>query len=405
MKTMFHLMCECSETFTNYFLANPNEAINIDAKDILSRYTNDIIGTVGFGIKCDSLNDRNNEFYMMGKEATDFSGFWKIISFTIAFTAPSLATVCFICLALIFPRVIIIFFLQKLGIRVFSKKVANYFTKVISETIKFREEKNVRRPDLLQQLIETRKPDKEDVELSSKEAGFAATEEEFLKTTTKHYLTDGDITAQALILFLGGFETVSQPLAFLCYELAINSDIQKRLRNEIEETLKNCKDGKVTYEAITKMKYLDMVISEILRKYPPFVTVDRMCVKPYVIEPKLSSEKPVLIDQNQMIWYSPYALHHDENYFPNPDKFDPERFNDENKTTIKPYTYVPFGLGPRNCIGSRFALLESKILIFHLLQKFDLLATKETIVPMQYKTGVVNIAPAKPIILTMKARC
>lgn len=74
MKAMFSLITESAEQFTEYFTTNPDKAICLDIKDALTRYANDVIATTAFGIKCDSLKDRSNEFYLMGKEATNFSG-------------------------------------------------------------------------------------------------------------------------------------------------------------------------------------------------------------------------------------------------------------------------------------------------------------------------------------------
>lgn len=79
--------------------------------------------------------------------------------------------------------------------------------------------------------------------------------------------------------------------------------------------------------------------------------MDRRCAKPYVILPVHSNEKPIKIEPGQAIGIPIHAVHMNENYFPNPQKFDPERFSDENKHKIKPGTYMPFGVGPRNCIG------------------------------------------------------
>lgn len=127
-------------------------------------------------------------------------------------------------------------------------------------------------------------------------------------------------------------------------------------------------------------------------------------MKPYIIQPTRPNEKPILLDKDQMLWLSPYAIQRDEKYYPNPERFDPERFNDDNRHNITPYIYYPFGIGPRNCIGSRFALLEIKLLFYHLIRKFTLIPTKETIIPLTYRKAAVNIMPEKPIILTMQLR-
>lgn len=94
MKQMFHLMTEVGENFIKYFEKNPTECVDVDMKDVLTRYTNDIIGTVAFGIRCDSLKDKNNEFYMMGKEATNFNNVWKNLQFFLMIISTKLAKVC-----------------------------------------------------------------------------------------------------------------------------------------------------------------------------------------------------------------------------------------------------------------------------------------------------------------------
>ncbi|KAH0999851.1 hypothetical protein HUJ04_005341, partial [Dendroctonus ponderosae] len=177
-------------------------------------------------------------------------------------------------------------------------------------------------------------------------------------------LTDADIAAQAMVFCLGGFDTISNAMSVGSYELAVNKEIQNKLRSEIVETHR-LNGGKVTYDSLLKMKYMDKVISEILRKWPPAGVVDRVATKPYTIEPVNADEKPVHLKLGDLFWIPMFGFHRDPKNFENPTKFDPERFSDENKGNIKPYTYVPFGAGPRNCIASRFALLELKTLFYH----------------------------------------
>ncbi|XP_026332428.1 cytochrome P450 9e2-like, partial [Hyposmocoma kahamanoa] len=76
-----------------------------------------------------------------------------------------------------------------------------------------------------------------------------------------------------------------------------------------------------------------------------------------------------------------WAIHRNPKYHPNPDNFDPERFSEENKHKIQPYTYMPFGLGPRNCIGSRFALCEVKVVLYQLLNSFEVSPSNQTTIP------------------------
>jgi len=138
------------------------------------------------------------------------------------------------------------------------------------------------------------------------------------------------------------------------------------------------------------MKYLDMVVCEILRKWPPAVVVDRVCTKPYIIEPVTPDEKSIHLNVGDVLALPIQGIHRDPNFYPNPEKFDPERFSDENKDSIRPYTYIPFGAGPRNCIGSRFALLEAKALLYNLLLNFEIVPTKQTKIPLVLNKKTFN---------------
>ncbi|KAJ8965319.1 hypothetical protein NQ314_004213 [Rhamnusium bicolor] len=179
-------------------------------------------------------------------------------------------------------------------------------------------------------------------------------------------------------------------MCFTAYELATNPDVQDKLRAEIHATLEECGD-KLTYDGLLKMKYMDMVVSESLRKWPNEAAVDRVCNKPYTINPATPEEKPLYLEKGAVLWLPIFAIHRDPQYYPDPDRFDPERFNDENKGKINPYTYCPFGLGPRNCIGSRFALLETKIIFFYILQHFELVPVEKSQIPLKISKTSVNM--------------
>lgn len=152
----------------------------------------------------------------------------------------------------------------------------------------------------------------------------------------------------ALIFFLAGFETTATVMTFLAYEVCVNPDVQQKLYEEIVEIESNLNGKRINYETLQKMKYLDQVVSECLRKWTTPLT-DRMCVKEYDCEYGDGAE--FRFEKGVTFWIPIYGIHHDPNYFPEPEKFDPERFSDENKHNIVPGTYMPFGVGPRNCIG------------------------------------------------------
>jgi cytochrome P450 family 9 len=129
-------------------------------------------------------------------------------------------------------------------------------------------------------------------------------------------------------------------MAFLVYELMANPDTQKKLQVEIDAVNKQLEGKNVTYDIVQSMKYMDQVVCETLRKWPAAPMVDRLCVKDYEIE---YDDKNFLIEKGKNFYIPIYGFHHDEKYFKNPEKFDPERFSDENKANIDPDTYLPFG--------------------------------------------------------------
>lgn len=368
MKLMFELMRECGEQFTSHFEETyGDETVELELKDAFQRFGTDVIASCAFGVKCDSQRERNNDFYLMGKEMTDMASFRKRMMFFVMFISPKLA--------------------QFFGFTFFPKKVEDFFLDLVRSTVEYREKNNIIRPDMIHLLMEARNGRlQHDALENTKDTGFATVEESAIgkdrrNKTEKQEITLEIMTAQALLFFFGGFDSAAT-LASLCsYELALNPDIQERLREEIHETLREC-NGKITYEALINMKYMDMVVAEALRKWPPGSVADRLCVKDYTIEPRCPGEPRINLKEGDKIWIPYIGLHRDEKYFPDPERFDPERFNDENKANIKPYTYFPFGSGPRNCIASRFALLETKTAMFYLLNKYELTVIDRTPIPL-----------------------
>jgi len=158
--------------------------------------------------------------------------------------------------------------------------------------------------------------------------------------------------------------------------LAKNPEIQEELYREISEVRESLNGKPVTYEALLKMKFMDMVVSEGLRIQPPAAQIDRTCTKTYQLD--LGNGKSVTIQKGEVVFLPFYSLHHDPEYFPNSEKFDPYRFSDDNKDSIVTGSYLPFGNGPRACIGSRFALMEAKLLLFNVVANFEIKQSAKT---------------------------
>ncbi|XP_066991533.2 cytochrome P450 9e2 [Anabrus simplex] len=358
MKNMFHFMNQCGLQLGDYLhneisKQQPGKPYVLEMKDLFTRFTNDVIATSAFGVQVDSLKEKNNHFYTMGKSVTNFTG---IRYFTL--------------LGFLFVPKLMEFF--RIGL--FGKKEKQFFSDLVHQTISTREREGIVRPDMIHLLMQARKgelkAEHEESDVFVNGSGKAK----------KIDLTDEDIEAQAMIFFLAGFDTASTLLSFTSVLLATHENVQRKLQQEVDEMLGD--DHKLTYEKVQKMKYLDMVISESLRIYPPAPIIDRMCVKNYTI-PATDKHPEYTIKKREGIWIPVYAIHHNPEYYPDPEKFDPERFSDENKNSIQPYTYLPFGIGPRLCIGQRFALLEAKVALIHILSRFNLTVVEKTPLPLR----------------------
>ena len=207
-------------------------------------------------------------------------------------------------------------------------------------------------------------------------------------------LTDEEIISQSFIFLLAGYETTANTLAYACYLLATNPDTQQKLINEIDA---NCPDtNSIDYECVQGLPYLDMIISETLRMYPPVFFINREIKEEAVID-------GIHVSKDYMVAIPVYGIHHNPKIWPKPEQFIPERFTPEEKAKHRPCSFLPFGNGPRNCIGMRLALVEAKIGLVKILQNVELILIKETEIPLKLRaTG--SLSPANGIYLGFRKR-
>ncbi|KAL5286037.1 hypothetical protein ACFFRR_007615 [Megaselia abdita] len=336
MRAMFELIRDIGEETVTFLKTTGQTELNV--KDFLSRYANDVIATTAFGFQINSNKDPENEFFKMGQEVT--SG---------AFGLKFLFTSNFSKIANFFKMDLI------------TERQRSYYMKLILDTMKYRKDNKVFRPDLLNIIMEMR-------------------EGQDNKKSSRHW-KDVELVSQCFAFFFAAFDTVSSTMSFICQELMENQDCQDKLREEILEIADTLEGKPLSYEALTLMKYTDCVISEAMRKWPAAGQLDRICTKAIVLHDP-ETGKDVYIQKGDNIQISNVGLQRDPKYFPNPLKFDPERFNEENKKSINPNTLTSFGLGPRMCIGNRFAILEMKSLIYHLFKEFKFEQHAKSVVPL-----------------------
>uniref|UniRef100_A0A6J0UBS8 Cytochrome P450 3A24-like isoform X5 n=1 Tax=Pogona vitticeps TaxID=103695 RepID=A0A6J0UBS8_9SAUR len=331
----------------------------IDMKALFAVYSLDAMTSVSFSIDIDSINHSNDPFVKNLKKLA-----------TVTFENPLLL------LAVVFPFLTPL--LEKLNITLIPSSVLDFFTAVVKKIKNDRgKKKHTERVDFLHLMLEAQNSG----DISDGTNSYKA-------------LTDKEISMQAVTFIFGSFETISNALNFLSYSLATHPDVQQKLQEEIDKILPN--QAPPTYDAITQMEYLDMVINENLRLYPPAGRIDRVCKNTVEIN-------GMTIPKGTVLMIPVFVLHRLPEYWPEPEEFRPERFSKENKENIDPYIFLPFGAGPRICIGMRFALQALKVATVVLLQKFSFRTCEETPIPLEFISQVFLI-PKKPIKLKFVPR-
>lgn len=181
-------------------------------------------------------------------------------------------------------------------------------------------------------------------------------------------LTDEQVRHQAMTMFLAGHDTTAGALPWVWYLLATHPEAEARVIDEIDRVA----NGRpLTAEDLSQLTYTRMVIRETLRLYP----------QAYVLFARVAAEDVVLggyeIPRGSQIFPVPYVIHHDPRWYANPEAFDPERFVPERFDTLPDCAWIPFGAGPRACIGAAFATMEMMLVVGTILQRFRLTVSPE----------------------------
>ncbi|XP_051017134.1 cytochrome P450 3A9-like isoform X1 [Acomys russatus] len=345
LKEMFPIINQYADLLVKNVRCGAEQGDPIIMKEVFGAYSMDVITGTSFGVNVDSLNNPQNPFVQKVKKLLKFN-----------FLDPFFLSV------ILFPFLTPIF--DALEITIFPRDVIRFFrTSVEQMKEKRMQEKEKQRLDFLQLMINSQNSkDKE----------------------SHQGLSDLEIAAQSIFFIFAGYETTSSALSFAMYLLATHPDVQKKLQDKIDDALPN--KAPATYDALVQMEYLDMVVNETLRLYPVGGRLERICKKDVEIN-------GVFIPKGTIVMVPTFALHKDPNCWPEPEEFCPERFSKKNQDSINPYTYLPFGNGPRNCIGMRFALMNMKVALVRILQNFSFQPCKETqvsVLPQQVMCTLVS---------------
>ncbi|XP_043516516.1 probable cytochrome P450 6a14 isoform X2 [Frieseomelitta varia] len=261
LKEMFPLVVECAGNLEKYLDKVTKDGTPVECRDLAAKFTIDVIGSCVFGISAHALEDENSEFRKMGKRISTSSTKQRVREAIMQFM-PSVYEV-------------IGHFLQ-------MKDIDAFFINLVRDTMRYRKENNVIRPDFIHMLMELKEhPEKVD-----------------------------------------SIET--------------------------------------------------------LRKYPILSMLNRRAIVNYTFR-----DMKITIPKGTKIWIPVYGIQHDPNIYPDPEKFDPERFNDDAAAARHPMSFLPFGDGPRNCIGARFAHYQSKVGLATILRNYKVDVCEKTTIPYE----------------------
>lgn len=290
-------------------------------------------------------------------------------------------------LSFFYPSLMRIFRLKSV-----DQNVEDFMFSIVTKTLEHREQNNISRKDFFQFLVQLRNTGaiQQDGDWDTLIANEGAKKE----------LSIAECAAQVFVFFLAGFETSSTTMAYSLYELARNPDCMQRVHLEIDLVLSKY-NGELSYEAIGEMKYLDLCIAETLRMYPPVPMLNRECTMEYKI-PGTDS----IIPKGTSIIIPLYALHHDDQFYTNPEQFDPNRFSAENLVDKTPVNmpYIPFGDGPRNCIGMRLGRMQTKLGLITVLQDYTWSLAGNTKKPLVMSAKSVVLMPLDGLELRVTKR-
>jgi cytochrome P450 len=191
--------------------------------------------------------------------------------------------------------------------------------------------------------------------------------QDLLQTLMDARYTDGEgmpdelILSESMQLLVAGHETSSNALSWLLYLLSSRSDCLEKVRQEFDSVLG---DAPLNHSDVPKFEFSTQVIQEALRLYPPFWMIDRMAVT----DDRVGD---VVIPSGSTVIVYVYGAHHAPRYWEDPENFDTDRFTKANDKQRTPFTYLPFGGGPRGCIGGNYAMLQILMILNDLLRKYD----------------------------------
>lgn len=370
LNKMFGLIQSCVDVTTRHLTEAAERSEDLELNQFYGNYTLDVIGRCAFGTIVDSHSDQSNEFVAQAKK---LFGVKINIGLILRFVLPPLG--------------------KLLNVKLFNAQSVTYYQALSSSAMETRRKAQTRQDDFLQMMIDAQVKGRttdlphggeDDVDkcfdIDSKLSDEAV--------PSSKTLSEDEALAQCIMFILAGHGTTKSVVAFSIYLLVLNPEAQRKLRKEVDECFKE-HGAQPSMEVIDKLPYLHGVISESLRMYPPASRLERETTDDYIL-----GNTGIKVPKGCVVAVPVWAIHHDPQYFPDPYSFKPERFSEEQASSIPPYVYLPFGAGPRNCIGVRLGLRAVKMVLMHSVHTAEFVRTEKTKVPLDLFKGFGVIGSA-----------
>ncbi|XP_023943487.2 cytochrome P450 6B6-like [Bicyclus anynana] len=329
LKAMFPLVVERAERLQARALAAAAGGRPLDARDLMARYTTDFIGACGFGLDADSLSDDDSAFRRLGARIFRIGP----------------AEMLVLALRDMFPALFG-------GVKSLWR-VEKDFRRLVADVLRRRGGRPSGRHDFIDQLLECRAKGLMEVESIERPPERVRLE-----------MDDEIVAAQVFVFFAAGFETSSSATSMTLHELAHHPAAQRRAQAEVDAVLAR-HGGRLGYDAVKEMTYLEWTFKEGMRVFPSLGFLMRECARAYTFE-----ELGLTVDAGVRVMVPLQALHTDPQYWERPDEFRPERHDPAQHGPHYKLVFLPFGDGPRACIGERLGLMQSLAGLAAVLARF-----------------------------------
>jgi cytochrome P450 len=238
-------------------------------------------------------------------------------------------------------------------------------------------------------------PDKGDLLSMLLASTYEPSEAESAAGKQPERMSDTQVRDEVLTIFLAGYETVANALTWTWYLLSQHPEVEAKLRTELDAVLGTGAQQRLpTLADYPDLRYTEQVFAESMRLYPPAWAMGRMSTRPVDLG-------PYTIPAGSHIFFSQYILSRTPEYFPDPLRFDPDRFTPEAKAARPKYTYIPFGGGSRQCIGESFAWMEGVFAIATIAQRWRLRFIPTYPIVLQPK---ITLRPKHPLMMRLEPR-